>query len=104
MARGNSQTQNNGGLNFVVQRRGDIAVNGQESNYNTGKLARMNLAIRGIDANLGPRNADISRQFASRPENQRKVTVYVRVADDSFSRETTCRLIGGFHNLAPRST
>jgi hypothetical protein len=23
------------------------------------KLARMNLAIRGIDANLGPRNADI---------------------------------------------
>jgi type I restriction enzyme M protein len=24
----------------------------------TWKLARMNLAIRGIDANLGPRNAD----------------------------------------------
>ena len=43
-------------------RLGDIAVYGQESNYNTWKLARMNLAIRGIDANLGPRNADSFRQ------------------------------------------
>jgi type I restriction enzyme M protein len=42
-------------------RIGDIAVYGQESNYNTWKLARMNLAIRGIDANLGPRNADSFR-------------------------------------------
>jgi type I restriction enzyme M protein len=40
---------------------GDIAVYGQESNYTTWKLARMNLAIRGIDANLGPRNADSFR-------------------------------------------
>jgi len=39
-----------------------IAVYGQESNYTTWKLARMNLAIRGIDANLGPRNADSFRQ------------------------------------------
>ncbi|MBA4150788.1 MAG: SAM-dependent DNA methyltransferase [Verrucomicrobia bacterium] len=38
------------------------AVYGQESNYTTWKLARMNLAIRGIDANLGPRNADSFRQ------------------------------------------
>jgi type I restriction enzyme M protein len=43
-------------------RVGDIAVYGQESNYTTWKLARMNLAIRGIDANLGPRNADSFRQ------------------------------------------
>jgi type I restriction enzyme M protein len=42
-------------------RIGDIAVYGQESNYTTWKLARMNLAIRGIDANLGPRNADSFR-------------------------------------------
>ena len=41
---------------------GDIAVYGQESNYTTWKAARMNLAIRGIDANLGPRNADSFRQ------------------------------------------
>ena len=32
-----------------------------KSNYTTWKLARMNLAIRGIDANLGPRNADSFR-------------------------------------------
>ncbi|MHB8520689.1 MAG: type I restriction-modification system subunit M [Limisphaerales bacterium] len=42
-------------------RVGDIAVYGQESNYTTWKVARMNLAIRGIDANLGPRNADSFR-------------------------------------------
>ncbi len=39
-------------------RRGDIAVYGQESNPTTWKLAKMNLAIRGIDANLGPHHAD----------------------------------------------
>ena len=37
---------------------GDIAVYGQESNYTTWRLAKMNLAIRGIDANLGGRHAD----------------------------------------------
>ena len=41
-------------------RVGDIAVYGQESNYTTWKLARMNLANRGIDANLGPRNAALN--------------------------------------------
>ena len=30
----------------------DIAIYGQESNYTTFRLARMNLAIRGIDANI----------------------------------------------------
>ena len=39
-------------------RLGDIAVYGQESNPTTWKLAKMNLAIRGIDANLGPHHAD----------------------------------------------
>jgi type I restriction enzyme, R subunit len=34
---------------------GDIAVYGQESNYTTWTLARMNLAIRSIDANLSPK-------------------------------------------------
>jgi len=37
---------------------GDISIFGQESNPTTWKLAKMNLAIRGIDANLGPENAD----------------------------------------------
>jgi type I restriction enzyme M protein len=46
---------------FVEQhggRLGDIAVYGQESNPTTWKLARMNLAIRGIDADLGRHHAD----------------------------------------------
>ncbi|AYV68919.1 N-6 DNA methylase [Niallia circulans] len=37
---------------------GDIAVYGQESNHTTWRLAKMNLAIRGIDNNLGDHNAD----------------------------------------------
>lgn len=36
----------------------DISVYGQESNPTTWKLAKMNLAIRGIDNNLGDRAAD----------------------------------------------
>lgn len=36
----------------------DISVYGQDSNPTTWKLAQMNLAIRGIDANLGQYNAD----------------------------------------------
>ncbi len=39
-------------------RIGDISIYGQESNPTTWKLAKMNLAIRGIDGNLGPHNAD----------------------------------------------
>lgn len=37
---------------------GDISVYGQESNPTTWKLCKMNLAIRGIDGNLGTHNAD----------------------------------------------
>jgi type I restriction enzyme M protein len=39
-------------------RVGDIHVFGQESNHTTWRLAKMNLAIRGIDGNLGPEHAD----------------------------------------------
>src|SRR5438105_11882651 len=39
-------------------RRTDISIFGQESNPTTWKLAQMNLAIRGIEANLGPRAED----------------------------------------------
>lgn len=39
-------------------RVGDISIYGQESNPTTWRLARMNLAIRGIEADLGPENAD----------------------------------------------
>lgn len=46
---------------FVEAHRGDvnsISVYGQESNPDTWKLAKMNLGIRGIPANLGKTNAD----------------------------------------------
>ena len=39
-------------------RLGEISIYGQESNPTTWKLAKMNLAIRGIEANLGPKHAD----------------------------------------------
>jgi len=39
-------------------RRGAIAIYGQESNPTTWRLAKMNLAIRGIDADLGPQPDD----------------------------------------------
>lgn len=39
-------------------RIGDLAVYGQESNSTTWRLCKMNLAIRGIDCNIGSQNAD----------------------------------------------
>lgn len=48
-------------LKFVEDHSGstfDISVYGQESNPTTWKLAKMNLAIRGIENNLGSKNAD----------------------------------------------
>lgn len=39
-------------------KRGEIAVYGQESNVDTWKMAKMNMAIRGIDADFGPYQAD----------------------------------------------
>ena len=38
--------------------RSGISVFGQESNADTWKMAKMNMAIRGIDADLGPYNKD----------------------------------------------
>jgi type I restriction enzyme M protein len=39
-------------------RLGDISIYGQESNPTTWKLCKMNLAIRGIEGNLGSHHAD----------------------------------------------
>jgi len=39
-------------------RVGDLSIYGQESNNTTWRLAKMNLAIRGIEGNLGPHNGD----------------------------------------------
>jgi type I restriction enzyme M protein len=46
---------------FLVEHgghHGDLALYGQESNPTTWRLARMNLAIRGIAGDLGPEHAD----------------------------------------------
>lgn len=46
---------------FVKEHRGNvdnIAIFGQESNPGTWKMAKMNLAIRGLEGNLGEKNAD----------------------------------------------
>ncbi len=40
---------------------GRVSIFGQESNPTTWRLARMNLAIRGLDANLGPHHGDSFR-------------------------------------------
>lgn len=46
---------------FVLAHRGrrdDLSVYGQESNERTWRLAKMNLAIHGVNGNMGPRWAD----------------------------------------------
>lgn len=46
---------------FVEEHKGklsDLAIYGQESNSTTWKLCRMNLAIRGLEGNLGPAHDD----------------------------------------------
>lgn len=46
---------------FVEEHKGrvkDLSIYGQELNSTTWKLCRMNLAIRGLDGNLGPNHAD----------------------------------------------
>ena len=50
--------------NFIENHSGnikDISVYGQEYNPTTWKMAKMNLAIRGIEADLGENNADTFR-------------------------------------------
>ncbi len=46
------------GRQVAGKAKGSISIYGQESNSTTWRLAKMNLAIRGIEANLGPNNAD----------------------------------------------
>ncbi len=49
---------------FVLEhggRIGDLSIYGQESNATTRRLAIMNLAIRGIEADFGPEQADTFR-------------------------------------------
>ncbi|MCL4745712.1 MAG: type I restriction-modification system subunit M [Burkholderiaceae bacterium] len=49
-ATGNGNAGNGHGGNTGAKTKADISIYGQESNYTTWRLARMNLAIRGIDS------------------------------------------------------
>ena len=51
-------TQNGNGKGRKARGQRDISIFGQESNPTTWRLAHMNLAIRGIEANLGEQAAD----------------------------------------------
>jgi len=51
-------TQNGNGKGKKGRGQRDISIFGQESNPTTWRLAHMNLAIRGIEANLGEQPAD----------------------------------------------
>ncbi len=52
-------------LKFIESHGGQkdkLSIYGQESNHTTWRLAKMNLAIRGIEANLGRKHADSFRE------------------------------------------
>jgi type I restriction enzyme M protein len=60
---------------FVLEhggRLGDIAIYGQESNYTTWRLAKMNLAVRGIDADIAWNNEGSFHkdEFATRRDSK----------------------------------
>ena len=79
-------------------RIGDISVYGQESNYTTWRLAKMNLAIRGIDANIAhgdtfhaARSADVldaeSNEPARRPHlNMKEAAAAAAARLGAFAR------------------
>lgn len=52
-------------LKFIEAHNGErkqVTIYGQESNLTTRRMAAMNLAIRGIEANLGPKHADTFKE------------------------------------------
>ena len=75
---------------FVEQHSGninDISVFGQEFNSNTWKLAQMNLAIRGIEADLGKYNADTYINDIHQTMRADFVMANPPFNDDHFNRE-----------------
>lgn len=84
-------------MKFVEKHNGnkkDVSIYGQEYNSTTYKLAKMNLAIRGITANLGEKPAntfledqhpDLKADFimANPPFNQKKWRAKNELTDDS---------------------
>jgi type I restriction enzyme M protein len=78
---------------FVEHHAGNIdtpSVFGQDSNPTTWKLYRMNLAIRGIEANLGEAAADTFSTTCTKPK---KWTLYLPIRPSTFSAgaRTNCK-------------
>ena len=77
---------------FVVShggKIGDISIYGQESNHTTRRLAMMNLAIRGIEADLGPENADTFRRDLHRDLKADFVIANPPFNDSDWARDDT---------------
>lgn len=71
---------------------GDISIYGQESNYTTWRLAKMNLAIRGIDAHT-PRFPDNPPSWAS-PRHHSRADERLRMTS---RRHLTRETLGSSH-------
>ena len=61
---------------------GDISIYGQESNPTTWKLAIMNLAIRGIEADIGKEHADTFRHV-QHPDLRAAVVIATALRDSA---------------------
>jgi type I restriction enzyme M protein len=68
---------------------GDISIYGQESNHTTRKLAVMNLAIRGIEADFGPENADTFRRDLHKDVKADFVIANPPFNDSDWARDET---------------
>jgi type I restriction-modification system DNA methylase subunit len=79
---------------------GDISIYGQEANYTTWRLAKMNLAIRGIDAQIAhgdtfhaDKHPDLKAEYATKSVARRWRSVSGTPATPSGSRScATCGL------------
>ncbi len=84
-------------------RIGDIAIYGQESNPTTWRLAKMNLAIRGIEGDLGPEHADSFRRDLHPDLKADYVLANPPFNDSDWSARTT-RTPAGSTAFRPRAT
>ena len=86
-------------------RLGDVSVYGQESNATTWRLAKMNLAIRGIEANLGGEHADSFHRDLHKDLKADYVIANPPFNDSDWGGENVCgRTCGGSTACRPPAT
>lgn len=78
--------------------RGTISVYGQEANSDTWKMAKMNMAIRGIEADFGPHQADT---FMNDLHPRLKADFILANAREVFGLTTRNRINKGFPGHTP---